>query len=165
MPPPPLPSVTKCKRKKKDKSSEPISIQPYPTAISVAPVKRRPGRPLSTSAKARSLVREIAALHIGRAQDQNGGQTFFASAFEPTLPAFPEVSAYVDGLYDDNEVRPRDDEQVKQEVDHKKRSSEAEQTSGRTNKVAAKKHREMIKDRMRNASCPRCVCLYHKTDI
>lgn len=127
-------------------------------------MKRRPGRPLSTSATARSLVKELAALHIGRSHAQNDGQLLITS-FEPTLPAFPEVSAYIDGSYDDNEVRLRDDKQVKQQEDIERRSSDAERTFGRTNKVLAKKQREMTKDRVKNASCPGCVCHYPKTDI
>lgn len=163
--PAPPPPVSKTKRAKKEKPSETARTPPQATGVAVAPVKKRPGRPLSTSAEARSLVRELAALHIGRIQGQNGGRPHTASAFEPTLPAFPEVSAYVNGLYDENKVRPRDDKQAKQEEDPATRSSEAERTSGRTNKIAAKKHREIIKERMQNVNCPGCVCPQYKTDI
>lgn len=136
---PSAPAV-KAKKRKKDKSSESADMPLQGTGVSVAPVKRRPGRPLSTSAQGRAIVRELAALYSRRPHDENGGSICpAASAFEFNLPVFPEVSAYAEE-HDDNDPRSRDDKYVKQE-------DEAETPSGRTTKVAAKKHREMIKNR------------------
>lgn len=152
MPPPPLPSVTKCKKKRKDKSPGPANAEPRPTAVSAEQVKRRPGRPLSTSATARSLVRELATMHLGRERDEHGKRHSTASAFEPALPAFPEVSAYVDGVYDDNEGRRSSHEiSAKQEDESGKRDSQtADRTPGPGNTVAAKERGEMITQRMQS---------------
>lgn len=153
MPPPSIPLPSKCKRKKKDKPSEPIHLPSQAPCLSDTPVKRRPGRPLSTSATARALVKELAELHIGRTRDQDGGGLSTHSAFDPTLPAFPDVSAYVDGCYDGNAPqRSSQDYDVKQEGISGKGDKDTARTSHRGNKVAAKKHREIIKDRKQNAS-------------
>lgn len=164
--PPPLPSVAKCAKKKKNKAAEPPSGSSQVKGGPGGPQKRRPGRPLSTSATARALVKELAELHISRERDQNIGGRTANSAFHPTLPAFPEVSAYADGLYDDNEARrSSQDDGGKQEVARGKSVSETDSKDGRANKVAAKKHREMIKDRMKNVSRTRAMIPHSETDF
>jgi hypothetical protein len=105
-------------------------------------------------------------MHLGRTRDEHGGRYSTASAFEPALPAFPEVSAYVDGICDDNESRRSSyDIAAKQEDDLGERDSEtADRTSGRANTAAAKKHREMIKQRMKSV-CQLLVAQRCETDL
>lgn len=157
-PPPPLPSQTKSKKQKKHKSVETVSLPSQQASAATVPPKRRPGRPLSTSATARALVKELAIAHLDRTQKENGEPPdVVASAFDPVLPPFPDVSGYVDSWCDDSKgPSAEDNHQVKQEDDD---NSRTDLVSTRSNKVAAKKHRELIKERMKNVSWLRLLRL------
>jgi hypothetical protein len=99
-------------------------------------------------------------LHIGRTSGENGGPSHSAaSAFQPSLPAFPDVSAYVDGVFGENEAQPREGGHNKEEADPVKQRDGKGRTTGQIDKAAAKKHREIIKDRMKNVSRPHGVDL------
>lgn len=107
---------------------------------------------MSTSSTARAIVRDLAALHVkdnrkeARTPDESSRM-----AFDQFLPPFPEVSAYIGeqntsallGIIAEEEPDVADSGPVDTigEIVHR---------LPQTNKVAAKKHRELIKERTKN---------------
>lgn len=151
------------KRKSKHKLPHPSDVVPHNRENPVVPPKRKPGRPLSTSSTARAIVRDLAELHCDHNKNNDRSQVEHSrGAFDHVLPPFPEVSAYVgeeitgnslDAIAEEDEDDPAFGEDTGRKTIH--------DTPPQPNKVAAKKHRELIKERTKNVRRIQRLSLTH----
>lgn len=107
---------------------------------------------MSTSCTARAIVRALAELHVGRNnRDLDSQNDFCRAAFDHTLPPFPEVSVYVgERIADISLPTIAEEEEEDAAYGDDTASGEAGERPTRSNRVTAKKHRELIKERTKN---------------
>lgn len=138
------------------KPRQPPAVMPNSLEPPIARAKRRPGRTLSTSSTARAIVRDLAALHVkDNPKETRTPDESSLTAFDQFLPPFPEVSAYI------GEQNTSTSLGIIAEEEPDVADSGPIDTIGmivyrppQTNKVAAKQHRELIKERTKNVSHP-----------
>lgn len=111
---------------------------------------------MSTSSTARAIVRDLAALHVhhdGTKARLRGD--FSSSGLGTFLPPFPEVSAYIGEEYTATSLSRIDEEEPGAADAGITSQGDATDRPARANKVAARKHRELIKERTKNVRrCP-----------
>jgi hypothetical protein len=120
---------------------------------SVGPPKRKPGRPLSTSSTARAIVRELAELHAGpNNKDHHLQLDYLRGACDHTLPPFPQVSIYIGEQITGKSLATIAEGEEEEDPAYGNVNASGEASDRRTaaNRVTAKKHRELIKERTKN---------------
>jgi hypothetical protein len=91
----------------------------------------------------------VAALHVHRNESQaRPGSDFLDDDLQAHLPPFPRVSAYIGEQGETQKTLRSTSEPANQGI------FDSEELSSDSYKVAAKKHRELIKERTKNVSTP-----------